>query len=170
MPPTVLRKDAPYGPGSLQLFVASDYEQHYFTLLEEGGREDELRVFCAFDVVANNADRKSGHVLYATDGRLWGIDHGLCFHVQPKLRTVIWDFAEEEVPEDVVEDLGRLAGLGPPRRGGRAAVAGRGRRGAGAGRPADRRGRLSRAPGRPAAVPVAPGVTAASGHQPPRSG
>ena len=57
-------------------------------------------MFCAFDVVANNADRKSGHVLYATDGRLWGIDHGLCFHVQPKLRTVIWDFAEEEVPED----------------------------------------------------------------------
>ena len=114
VPPTVLRKDAPYGPGSLQLFVASDYEQHYFTLLEEGGREDELRVFCAFDVVANNADRKSGHVLYATDGRLWGIDHGLCFHVQPKLRTVIWDFADEEVPEDVVEDLGRLLGSGLP--------------------------------------------------------
>ena len=63
VPPTVLRKDAPFGPGSLQLFVEADYEQHYFTLLEEGGREDELRVFCAFDVVANNADRKSGHVL-----------------------------------------------------------------------------------------------------------
>ncbi len=114
VPPTVLRKDGPYGPGSLQLFVQADYEQHYFTLLEEGGREDELRVFCAFDVVANNADRKSGHVLHATDGRLWGIDHGLCFHVQPKLRTVIWDFAEEEVPDGIVDDLERLAHSGLP--------------------------------------------------------
>ncbi len=114
VPPTVLRQDAPYGPGSLQLFVEADYEQHYFTLLEEGGREDELRVFCAFDVVANNADRKSGHVLLASDRRLWGIDHGLCFHVQPKLRTVIWDFAEEEVPPGIVDDLERLAASGLP--------------------------------------------------------
>jgi uncharacterized repeat protein (TIGR03843 family) len=114
VPPTVLRKNAPYGPGSLQLFVEADYEQHYFTLLEEGGREDELRVFCAFDVVANNADRKSGHVLLAPDRRLWGIDHGLCFHVQPKLRTVIWDFAEEEVPPGIVEALERLAASGLP--------------------------------------------------------
>ena len=53
---------------------------------------------CAFDVVANNADRKSGHVLLGDGGRLWGIDHGLCFHRQPKLRTVIWDFADEPVP------------------------------------------------------------------------
>ena len=98
VPPTVLREDAPFGPGSVQLFLQSDYEQHYFTLLEGGGREEELRVFCAFDVVANNADRKSGHVLYGADGRLWGIDHGLCFHVQHKLRTVIWDFAGRRSP------------------------------------------------------------------------
>ena len=63
VPPTVVRDDAPFGPGSLQLFLEADYERHYFTLLEDGGREDELQVFCAFDVVANNADRKSGHVL-----------------------------------------------------------------------------------------------------------
>ena len=63
----------------------------------EGARTSS-RSFCAFDVVANNADRKSGHVLFGSDGRLWGIDHGLCFHVQHKLRTVIWDFAGEEVP------------------------------------------------------------------------
>jgi hypothetical protein len=114
VPPTVVRDDAPFGPGSVQLFVESDYEQHYFTLLEEGGREGELQVFCAFDVVANNADRKSGHVLYASDGRLWGIDHGLCFHVQHKLRTVIWDFADEEVPGWIVDDLERLVATGLP--------------------------------------------------------
>lgn len=114
VPPTVVRDDAPFGPGSLQLFVESDYEQHYFTLQEEGGREDELRIFCAFDIVANNADRKSGHVLVASDGRLWGIDHGLCFHVQHKLRTVVWDFAGEEVPAHVVADLERLVATGLP--------------------------------------------------------
>lgn len=114
VPPTVVREDAPFGPGSVQLFIDSDYQQHYFTLLEEGGREDELRVFCAFDVVANNADRKSGHVLYASDARLWGIDHGLCFHAHNKLRTVIWDFAGEEVPDEVVVDLERFVAGGLP--------------------------------------------------------
>ena len=63
---------------------------------------------CAFDIVANNADRKSGHVLRGRGDRLWGIDHGLCFHRQPKLRTVIWDFADEEVPEGILVDLERL--------------------------------------------------------------
>jgi uncharacterized repeat protein (TIGR03843 family) len=114
VPPTVVREDAPFGPGSVQLFIESDYEQHYFTLLEEGGREDELQLFCAFDVVANNADRKSGHVLYAPEGRLWGIDHGLCFHVHHKLRTVIWDFAGDEVPGHLVADLRRLVADGLP--------------------------------------------------------
>ena len=112
VPPTVVRQEAPFGPGSLQLFIESDYEQHYFTLLEEGGREDELKVFCAFDVVAHHADRKSGHVLDASDGRLWGIDHGLCFHSQHKLRTVIWDFADEAVPEALVADLQRFVAAG----------------------------------------------------------
>ncbi len=114
VPPTLLRYDAPFGPGSVQLFVASDYEQHYFTLFEDGGHEDELQVMCAFDVVANNADRKSGHVLYGSDGRLWGIDHGLCFHVHHKLRTVIWDFAGEDVPAHIVADLEQLGASGLP--------------------------------------------------------
>ncbi len=109
VPPTVERFDGPFGPGSLQLFVAADYEQHYFTLFDAGGREAALRTVCAFDVVANNADRKSGHVLEGPDGRLWAIDHGLCFHQQPKLRTVIWDFAEESVPTGLLDDLTRLA-------------------------------------------------------------
>jgi uncharacterized repeat protein (TIGR03843 family) len=109
VPPTVARDDGPFGPGSLQLFVEADYEQHYFTLYDEGHQLSVLRAMCAFDIVINNADRKSGHVLRGTDDRLWGIDHGLCFHRQPKLRTVIWDFADEEVPDDLLVDLGRLA-------------------------------------------------------------
>ena len=114
VPPTVIREDAPFGPGSVQLFIESDYEQHYFTILEEGGREGELEVFCAFDVVANNADRKSGHVLLGSGGQLWGIDHGLCFHAQHKLRTVIWDFAGDDVPGWIIEDLERLVASGLP--------------------------------------------------------
>jgi uncharacterized repeat protein (TIGR03843 family) len=114
VPPTVLRDDAPFGTGSVQLFLEADYERHYFTLLEDGGREAELEAFCAFDVVANNADRKSGHVLVDADEHLWGIDHGLCFHALPKLRTVIWDFAEEEVPGWIVEGLERLVDTGLP--------------------------------------------------------
>jgi uncharacterized repeat protein (TIGR03843 family) len=110
VPPTVERVDAPFGPGSLQLFVDVDYAQHYFTLLEAGACEPVLETICAFDVVANNADRKSGHVLLGPDGRIWAIDHGLCFHHQHKLRTVIWDFAGCEIPRRICGDLKELGG------------------------------------------------------------
>jgi uncharacterized repeat protein (TIGR03843 family) len=113
VPPTVERTDGPFGPGSLQLFVAADYEQHYFTLFDEGSHDDTLRTMCAFDVVANNADRKSGHVLLGEGGILWGIDHGLCFHRQPKLRTVIWDYAGEGVPRRLLVELEQLASALP---------------------------------------------------------
>jgi uncharacterized repeat protein (TIGR03843 family) len=108
VPPTVLRHDGPLGSGSVQLFVEADYEQHYFTLVETGGHDEALRAICAFDVVANNADRKSGHVLLGTGGRLWAIDHGLCFHEEPKLRTVVWDFAGDPVPTHLLADLATL--------------------------------------------------------------
>jgi uncharacterized repeat protein (TIGR03843 family) len=72
-----------------------------------------LMQLCAFDVVANNADRKSGHVLLAED-RLWAIDNGLCFNEHDKLRTVIWDFGGEALGPAVLEDLGRLSKDGPP--------------------------------------------------------
>jgi uncharacterized repeat protein (TIGR03843 family) len=110
VPPTVERHDGPFGSGSLQLFVAADYEQHYFTLFDQGDHVETLQMMCVFDIVANNADRKSGHVLLGDGGRLWGIDHGLCFHRQPKLRTVIWDFADEPVPDRMLQDLEVLAG------------------------------------------------------------
>jgi hypothetical protein len=113
VPETVLREEGPFGEGSVQRFVPEDGESHYFTLREEARWQDDLVAMAAFDVVANNADRKSGHVLLAED-RLWGIDHGLCFHQEPKLRTVIWDFAGEPLPDALTAALERLGRDGPP--------------------------------------------------------
>jgi len=96
---------APFGSGSLQLFVDADFEQHYFTLLEGDDHRRSLRRMAAFDVIANNADRKSGHCLVDRAGHVWGIDHGLCFHADTKLRTVIWDFAGEKLDDEDLEDL-----------------------------------------------------------------
>jgi uncharacterized repeat protein (TIGR03843 family) len=109
VPPTVQREEGPYGEGSLQLFVHADFEQHYFTLREMPEHRERLQRICAFDVIANNADRKGGHCLLAADGTVYAIDNGLTFHVEPKLRTVIWHFAGEPVPVDLCADLRRLA-------------------------------------------------------------
>src|SRR3546814_14265996 len=87
------------GTGSLQEFVDADFEQHYFTLLEDEAHHPALRAMCAFDLVGNNTDRKSGHCLLGLDGRIRGIDHGLMFHHEFKLRTVIWEFGGEPIPE-----------------------------------------------------------------------
>jgi uncharacterized repeat protein (TIGR03843 family) len=103
VPPTVLR-EGPLGPGMVQAFVDHDPDEHYFTLCETHA-EAMVRI-AAFDVVANNADRKAGHCLRARhDDHIWGIDHGLTFHVVPKLRTVIWDFAGDPLPGELAEAL-----------------------------------------------------------------
>jgi uncharacterized repeat protein (TIGR03843 family) len=113
--PLTIPRDGPYGEGSVQLFVKADFEQHYFTLREDERHHDRLRRICAFDLIANNADRKSGHCLLGEDGAVYAIDNGLCFHVEPKLRTVIWEFGDEPVPAPLLEDLRRLAaGPVPP--------------------------------------------------------
>jgi uncharacterized repeat protein (TIGR03843 family) len=109
VPETVAREDAPLGPGSLQLFIPADFSQHHFTLVEDDEYHGPLRAICAFDVVANNADRKSGHCILGEDGRVWAIDNGLCFHAEPKLRTVIWEFAGERLPPELVDGLARVA-------------------------------------------------------------
>jgi uncharacterized repeat protein (TIGR03843 family) len=109
VPATVERDDAPLGPGSLQLFVPADFSQHHFTLVEDEDHHEELRAICAFDVVANNADRKSGHCILGEDGKVWAIDNGLCFHSEPKLRTVIWEFAGEPLPATLLDGLARVA-------------------------------------------------------------
>jgi hypothetical protein len=113
VPPTLTR-EGPYGAGSIQLFVDADFEEHYFTLRGRPEQQAPLTRLCAFDLVANNADRKSGHCLLGRDGRLYAIDNGLCFHVEPKLRTVVWDFAGEPIPEDVRAAARRLAAQGLP--------------------------------------------------------
>lgn len=109
VPETVGRRDGPLGPGSLQRWVEADEEEHYFTLLERPEYLPALRMVAAFDIVANNADRKGGHLLVGTDGQLWAIDHGLCFHAENKLRTVMWDFAGEKVPDELLDALAPLA-------------------------------------------------------------
>lgn len=106
VPPTVLRSDGPAGAGSLQLFVDADPERHYFTFSEQ--EKQRLRPVAAFDALVNNADRKGGHILLAPDGRLWVIDHGVCFHAEDKLRTVVWDFAGEPIPSSLLNDLRRF--------------------------------------------------------------
>ncbi|HLB62407.1 MAG TPA: SCO1664 family protein [Actinomycetota bacterium] len=106
VPPTLLR-DGPAGPGSVQLFVEFDPDQHYFTLHEDRG--EDFREIAAFDVVVNNADRKAGHCLLGRDGRIFAIDHGTCFNVDPKLRTVVWDFVGEAIPDRLLEDVAALA-------------------------------------------------------------
>ena len=106
VPDTVLR-DGPAGIGMMQRFVHHDPEEHYFTLLAQHGKE--FRRMAAFDVVINNTDRKGGHCLRAADGTIFGIDHGVSFHSEWKLRTVIWDFAGEPIPPNVCADLHRLA-------------------------------------------------------------
>jgi hypothetical protein len=114
VPPTVLRADAPAGEGSLQWFVDHDPNQHYFTLLE--ARPDlrrRLQDIAVFDLVANNTDRKSGHVLIDADDHVWGIDHGLCFAADFKLRTVVWDFGGEPIPDELVAAVTPLAASTP---------------------------------------------------------
>lgn len=103
VPPTVLRMDGPAGPGSLQLYVNADPEHHYFTFNND--EKQRLRPIALFDLVINNADRKGGHIIIAEDGHLWSIDHGVCFHVEDKLRTVVWDFAKEPIPDALLVDL-----------------------------------------------------------------
>jgi hypothetical protein len=106
IPPTAYRLDGPHGPGSLQQFIEHDPEYHYFHFTPE--RIQRLRPIALFDLVVNNADRKGSHIILDPEGRLWAIDHGICFHVEEKIRTVIWDFAGEPIPEPLLVDLKRL--------------------------------------------------------------
>ena len=106
VPPTLAR-DGPLGVGSVQLYVEADPEVTAFELLADD--HPGLARIAAFDVVTNNADRKAGHCLAGQDGQVWAIDHGLCFHVEAKLRTVLWDLAGTELEAPVLADLEALA-------------------------------------------------------------
>jgi len=105
VPPTVIR-DGPHGIGTVQLYIEHDPRQTFFSLRDS--RVADLQRMAAFDAAVNNGDRKGGHCLLGVDGRIWGIDHGLTFHVENKLRTVIWDYAGDPVPERLLNDLATL--------------------------------------------------------------
>ncbi len=107
VPPTILRVDGPFGPGSLQVRVDHDPERHYFNFTAE--ERQGLRRVAVFDLLVNNADRKGGHILLDAAGKLWLIDHGISFHEESKLRTVIWDFIGEDIPAEIIDDLKALA-------------------------------------------------------------
>jgi hypothetical protein len=120
IPPTVVRERGPHGVGALQQFIEAD-GRHF--LSEHASRREAWLKIALFDVITNNADRKSGHCLFDAKDRVWVIDHGLTFHTDPKLRTVIWDFSGEPLPSDLCSDLeaaltalekGALAGVLEP--------------------------------------------------------
>jgi hypothetical protein len=109
IPPTVARRRGPHGVGAVQLFI--DADRRHFLSEHALGRDAWLKV-ALFDVITNNADRKSGHCLFDADDKIWVIDHGLTFHTDQKLRTVIWDFSGEPLPPELCSDIERsLASL-----------------------------------------------------------
>lgn len=99
VPPTVLRTGT-RGLGSIQFYIAHDADIHYFTVQADARYAQTLRRLALFDFVINNADRKSGHCLIDAHQRLWAIDHGICFHTEYKLRTVIWEFSGEPIEDE----------------------------------------------------------------------
>ena len=103
VPPTVYRREAPIGPGSLQLFIEHNPEYHYFNFSQTD--RQRLQPVALFDIMINNADRKGSHVLIDPENHLWLIDHGICFHVEDKIRTVIWDFAGESIPKQYNDEM-----------------------------------------------------------------
>jgi hypothetical protein len=104
VPFTTLREGGPYGVGSLQQFIEHDSNYHYFNFVQDD--KLLLKPVALFDLLVNNADRKGGHVFFETEThRLFSIDHGICFHEDDKLRTVIWDFGGQRIPD---EQLPRL--------------------------------------------------------------
>ena len=108
VPPTVLR-EGEHGPGSLQFYVAHDPEMTYFNLPSRV--KPQLRRLSLLDHIINNADRKGGHCLLDGAGRLWGIDHGIAFNAEHRLRTVIWDFAGAGIPPALLNDIRGLDAL-----------------------------------------------------------
>lgn len=104
VPFTALREDGPYGAGSIQQFIEYDPEYHYFTFSDDD--KQLLKPVVLFDLLINNADRKGGHVFFENDTRkLYAIDHGICFHEDDKLRTVLWDFGGQKIPDELLSRL-----------------------------------------------------------------
>ncbi len=106
VPVTILRDDAPQGLGMVQQFVDHKRRENFFTLRDKC--RAEMEKIAVFDALINNTDRKGGHILADQNGTIWAIDHGVTFHQDPKLRTVIWDFIDEPIPDPLLEQLETL--------------------------------------------------------------
>lgn len=107
VPPTVLR-DGPYGTGMVQLWIDIDESVDLMEFFKED--HPELRKIALLDLITNNTDRKIGHLIPTADGRVFGCDHGVTFHEEDKLRTVLWQWSSEAFTEGELEIL-RLAAL-----------------------------------------------------------
>jgi hypothetical protein len=105
IPPTVIR-DGPYGIGSVQQYVEHDSKRNYHNFGD--GYANQLKTIACFDLVANSTDRKANHMLEDVDGKLWSIDHGLTFHADTKIRTVIWDFCGQRIPKRLLTRVSKL--------------------------------------------------------------
>ena len=112
VPFTTLRDDGPFGAGSLQQYIDYDPEYHYFSFSQED--RQLLKPVVLFDLLCNNADRKGSHVFFENDThQLYAIDHGICFHEDDKLRTVLWDFSGQKIPEELLTPLAGIRSLLP---------------------------------------------------------
>jgi uncharacterized repeat protein (TIGR03843 family) len=96
VPPTV-KRDGPFGPGMVQQWVEVDDAVDVLALVVAD--DPRLRRICIFDILANNADRKGGHLLPVAGGHIYGVDHGICFSADPKLRTVLWGWRGTELED-----------------------------------------------------------------------
>lgn len=105
VPPTVLR-DGPFGDGMCQLWIDIDESVDLSALARSD--HPQLRRMAVFDAVVNNADRKGGHLLPTPDGHIYGVDHGVCFSADDKLRTLLWRWRGKHLTEEAVDALSRL--------------------------------------------------------------
>ena len=105
VPPTVMR-DGPFGPGMCQLWIDVD-ERVDLQRLARSSHPD-LQRMVVLDAVINNADRKGGHLLPTVEGRVHGVDHGVCFSTEDKLRTLLWQWRGQPLTDEAVEVLGRI--------------------------------------------------------------
>lgn len=108
VPPTLYR-DGPLGPGMVQLWIDMD-EQADLDGMLRGRTSQPMRRIATFDAIINNADRKGGHLLPTRDGHLYGIDHGITFHAESKLRTLLWQWAGDRFTDEAIECLHELRG------------------------------------------------------------
>jgi hypothetical protein len=106
VPPTVLR-DGPYGPGMVQAWIEVDPEADVLEMVMTG--DERLRPIALFDAISNNADRKGGHLLPVESGAIYGVDHGICFNVDPKLRTVLWAWRGSRLSDDELAVVERVS-------------------------------------------------------------